>query len=125
MGNLLSLAKECKAFLQEIPRILTAFIEVLFGVTRMLQDMEEIFIDLKEISDLLELVKTTCKESERSMLHQRATGLLRSTRKKLYHTAINESKYSEVLRSVEVIVSTLIDATETKNSFKKNDKHTI
>ena len=118
MGNLLSFAKEWKSFLQEIPRILAAFVEALFGVTQMLQDLEEIFVELKELSDLLELLKATCKENERHILHQRATGLMKSTKNKLYHAAQQSTHCSGVLKNVEAMISTLIDATETYESIE-------
>ena len=115
MGNLISLAKESKAFVQDIPKILAAFVEALFSVTKMLQDLEEIYIEIREISDLLELLKGTCKEDEQKILHEKATNLMKLTGNKLYTTAMQGSQLSEALKNVEVMIYTLLDTAKNDN----------
>ena len=118
MGNLISLAKESKAFVQDIPKILSAFVEALFSVTKMLQDLEEIYIEIKEISDLLELLKGTRKEDEQKILHEKATNLMKLTGNKLYDTAMQGSELSEVLKNIEGLVCTLLDAAKNDNAVE-------
>ena len=119
MGNALSLAKEWKAFLQEIPKILAAFVEAIFGATRMLQDLEEIYIELKELSDLLELLKSTCKENERKILQQKAKTLMESTKNKLSHKALQGTQFSEALKNVETMIIALADAAKQDGKGKQ------
>ena len=109
MGNIISLAKESKAFLQEIPKISAAFVDVLFGTTKMLQDLEEIFIELKEISDLLEVAKETCKDNESKVLQEKAVRLLKRTKQKLFNTSIHDAKYNEIVKNMQSMMSTILD----------------
>ena len=118
MGNLISSAKESKAFVQDIPKILSAFVEALFNLTKMLQDLEEIYIEIKEISDLLELLKGTCKEDEQKILHEKATNLMKLTGNKLYNTAMQGSELSEVLKNIEGLVYTFLDAAKNDNAVE-------
>ena len=120
MGNFLSLAKEWKAFLQEIPKILAAFVEAILGATRTLQDLEEIYIELKELSDLLELLKSTCKDNERQILQQKARSLMESTKNKLYHNALQGTQLSEALKNVEAMIITLASTAKQDSEVKES-----
>lgn len=117
MGNLLSLARESKAFMQEIPRILAAFIEVLFGMTRMLQDLEEIFIELKIVSDLLEVGKSIERKNEQAIMQRKAANLLKRTKTKLYNIALKDSKYNGVLKNIELVIENLLDSNKCRQTY--------
>ena len=117
MGNILSLAKDCKCFLDEFPKMLTAFIEILFGVTKILQDMEEVSIDLKEIYDLLELSRKFYKDGDDNIIQQKADIVLNEVKQKLLDATENEAKQRKALHKINLVIENLTQKTKYNESL--------
>ncbi len=107
MGNIATLVKESKSFLKEFPRILGIAVDILFGITSILEDIENVFIDLKEIMELLQLIQMKSEIDEE--LSEKAKGLIKEAKLKLSKAKILGQEERKSLENIQTVVSELVD----------------
>ena len=107
MGNALVLLKDCKLLFKELPRILNTALNILLGVTSILESVEEAVLDLKEITDLLQLHQQQCKGSRDEPASEKTRLLLDGLRRKISDTQLIGLQKQQHLDNIQLVLSTL------------------
>ncbi len=104
MGNTLALVKDCKLLLKELPGLLATTMKILIGVTSILEDIEKVIIDVKEIIDLLQI-----KNSMDEKISVKAKGLLNDAKQKLSNATMNGIQERRGLEEIKTLLSALLE----------------
>eukprot|EP00112_Aurelia_sp_Birch-Aquarium-sp1_P007727 Seg1844.2 transcript_id=Seg1844.2/GoldUCD/mRNA.D3Y31 product="hypothetical protein" protein_id=Seg1844.2/GoldUCD/D3Y31 len=107
MGNVFVLVKDFKQIWKEFTNIFSITVEMLLGITNILQDIEEIAIDLKELTDVLQIMKLISERNNDEILHQKTNMLMGDVKGRLRNVTMRNIRQRETLKSIEKIMSSL------------------
>ena len=107
MGNIFSFTNDFKQIWKEFTNIFSITVEMLLGITKILQDIEEIAVDLKELADVLQIMKLTSERNGDEILHRKTSMLIEDAKQRLKNVAVRNIRQRETLQGIETIMSSL------------------
>lgn len=107
MGNVFVLVKDFKQIWKEFTNIFSITVEMLLGITNILQDIEEIAIDLKELTDVIQIMKLISERNNDEILHRKTNMLMGDVKERLRNVTMRNIRQRETLKSIEKIMSSL------------------
>ena len=107
MGNAIALVKDFKQIWKEFTNIFSITVEMLLGITKILQDIEEIAIDIKELTDVLQVMKLTSERNGDEILSGKTNMLIEDAKLRLKNATMKNIRQKETVEKIEMIMSSL------------------
>ena len=107
MGNIFSFINDFKQIWKEFTNIFSITVEMLLGITKILQDIEEIAVDLKELTDVLQIMKLASERNGDEILHRKTNMIIEDAKQRLKNLTIRNIRQRETLQSIETIMTSL------------------